>query len=429
MVKANVDRILEVLRQKKSSSVGDLSSILKLKQDDVQKSAEYLEQDGKIRIEHKWPRVVLTLINENKSQETELPLPPKQESTMPQRSPQFTQDNQAIKDPVSYRDVEKPQPPSFIEPQNNMQQQPLQMQEKPIPQQQSPTNLYNQGIQTSVKPQVIQPQNNLQHPQPPIKPISQQSSQPNINNQGSQTHVKPQVIQPQNNLQQPSLQIQAKQVPQQFSPPNFQNTNYQASQNTFSQPRDDEIRASDNQKYQPTTYPSQSSSLPPPPRPKTLAFPSNESRQSIFQVPIQEVLESNERLGQEINYQVDEDPLNPEKPHFNLDIPSPSDGGMSPIFLRNEEFSSNIRETPSLGIIDFPSNITNDIEKIEYLLDRLDMSLNNHAYDNLNNFYRNIYNLYMSSEDIRPNEKAMISERINEIFEKIKYLYTVEEIV
>ena len=64
MVQANVDRILEVLRQKNTATVSELSRKLGLKSEDIEKSAEYLEEDGVIKLEHKFPSTYLHLVND-----------------------------------------------------------------------------------------------------------------------------------------------------------------------------------------------------------------------------------------------------------------------------------------------------------------------------------------------------------------------------
>ena len=67
MGKANVDRILEILRQKKSLNIKDLASQLGIKKEDAEKSAEYLEQDGVVRIEHRFPNTIVALVGDASS--------------------------------------------------------------------------------------------------------------------------------------------------------------------------------------------------------------------------------------------------------------------------------------------------------------------------------------------------------------------------
>ncbi|MFH2019934.1 MAG: hypothetical protein ABIJ34_00840 [archaeon] len=76
MVKANVDKILEYLRERKTASIGELSKKLTLKSDDIQKSSEYLEQDGVVKIEHKFPYVMVTLVKDPEQPKEAMPLPP-----------------------------------------------------------------------------------------------------------------------------------------------------------------------------------------------------------------------------------------------------------------------------------------------------------------------------------------------------------------
>ncbi len=86
MVKANVDKILDMLSEKKSLSTGELSRTLKIKEEDILKSAEYLEQDGVVKIERKWPRTIITL-TQQKSMQTAVPPPPIAPSTKPGMPP------------------------------------------------------------------------------------------------------------------------------------------------------------------------------------------------------------------------------------------------------------------------------------------------------------------------------------------------------
>ena len=66
MVKANVDRILDILKEKKSVSINELAGKLSLPKTDVEKSAEYLEEDGVVKIDHKFPNTYVTLVEKSK---------------------------------------------------------------------------------------------------------------------------------------------------------------------------------------------------------------------------------------------------------------------------------------------------------------------------------------------------------------------------
>ena len=213
MVKANVDKILDVLNQKNSVSISELSKTLKLKKEDIQKSAEYLEQDGVIKIEHKWPKVILTLTQQNKKQPMLAPPLNQQLQPIAQQKPA-----QPPTQPMSQNQVKQPMPASSLN--------------SSIPTQQN----VQKPIQTPAQPQQIQG-----------------ISKPPLNQQ------KP-VQQPQNVQQQTALQSQSNLKP--ITPPlnNSFNQNIQQSQ-LLQQPKKAEIN----------TFMQQHPNLPPPPVPKQKA--------------------------------------------------------------------------------------------------------------------------------------------------------------
>ena len=54
MLKTNVDEILELLRQNPSMSVQEIAEKLGMTPEIIQQSAEYMEEDGLIKIEYKF---------------------------------------------------------------------------------------------------------------------------------------------------------------------------------------------------------------------------------------------------------------------------------------------------------------------------------------------------------------------------------------
>ncbi len=68
MVQANVDRIIEFLKTKKSASIPDISRFLGIPKDDVQKSVEYLEEDGVLKMSYKFTTPYATFLKEPFSQ-------------------------------------------------------------------------------------------------------------------------------------------------------------------------------------------------------------------------------------------------------------------------------------------------------------------------------------------------------------------------
>ena len=73
MVKANVDKIVDILKLKKSASINFLSKEMNVNKNDIEKSAEYLEQDGIVKIEHKFPNTIVTLIKEPEQKKEAIP--------------------------------------------------------------------------------------------------------------------------------------------------------------------------------------------------------------------------------------------------------------------------------------------------------------------------------------------------------------------
>lgn len=378
MVKANVDRILDILRQKNSTSISELSQSLGLKKEDIQKSAEYLEQDGKIKIEHKWPKVVLTLNPESNLEDQELQPPPLNQPPQVQNYQQQLQQPRQVQTP--------PQQPQSI--QQPITQQPTQ----PMPQLKPKEPLPVPPMQNPLQPQQSQPiqqQPQIQKPaQQPLKPI-QPMAIPPINNQVPKNPVQsPQITKPINNNPNPI----------------FSNTI--------------------------ANHPE----LPPPPRPKHRTTVQQENI-NYADKPMSEIFKStqqdsfqpfqNKNLNDEIpraeDFKPENDPLDPDTPTFNLDIPSPDGKETTPVFIESDNFSSKK--------IELPSNIKDDMEKIEFLIDQLKTKLNNRDYKDLNNFYRRLYMIYTDSEDMSSNEKYLLSEKINDIFERIKHVYTIEEVI
>lgn len=381
MVKANVDRILDVLRQKKSTSISDLSKSLNLKKEDIQKSAEYLEQDGIIKIEHKWPQVVLTLTKDSsnltQNQSQPLPLPPLNE---PHQTTGFQ--------------PQKPMTPSF---------QNQKIQEAPINQ-----NFLKQEQPINKLQQPVNPQNT--QPQLKIEPESQFQSQKPVLFQPNKQFIPPL---DENLLQSPNSQPTLNPLTQEQQPQLFQPNQNKEINPVFSTPV------------------SKNKNLPPPPIPKKKSFQT--SSINYAEQPISEILkieQDNTRIEKPIpedfgSSNSEDDPLNPEKPHFNLEVPSPGDEEIkyfnepTPLFSNTTEFSTRTIEVPSNG---------NDMEKIEFLLDKLRTKLNNHDYKEINDFYRKIHSIYTESGNISPNERYLISQKINDMFERIKNLYIIEEI-
>jgi hypothetical protein len=68
MVQANVDRIIDFLKTKRTASVAELSKVLNIPKENVQKSLEYLEEDGVLKIDFKFTTPYVTFLKEPNSQ-------------------------------------------------------------------------------------------------------------------------------------------------------------------------------------------------------------------------------------------------------------------------------------------------------------------------------------------------------------------------
>ncbi len=288
MVKANVDRIVEYLRQKKSVSLGDLSKALSLPKEDIQKSAEYMEDDGIVKIDYKLTTPYITL----------------------------------VKDPEA-----KTETPSLS--------------------------------QEAKKPDIMQPGNkpNLQSiPVPQIKTDALASQQ---KKQSSQDEKFPFLLNEPLEKKEPSLFI----------------------------PKPDE---------------NLSASL------AVMQQPPEEVNLPKVEVP-------------------DINPLE-DRPTFDLNPPSPDekeekpDKEYKPSLAYSEDFSEQKK-------VSYPEYTETALDKIDFLLDQLNDKVTNHDYKDLNVFYRKIYNMYREADDLSPNERYLIGEKINSVFQRVKRTYLIEEAV
>jgi hypothetical protein len=300
MVKANVDRILELLSEKKSLSTSDLSRLLSISGEDVLKSAEYLEQDGAVKIERKFPRTVVTLLKSS------IPPPPLASLPLPLPS--------AAKLPIP------PAPQSFTSPNISTPPSPI----LPIP------------------PAPNQQQSNIPAPlnQPPLPLGSDILKRPEVNTL--------------NNAPTTSTPFEAPKL------------NLSFDRETFKVP----------------------------------------------DVSIKTTTSSTRLL-------IDENPLE-QQAHFTLDAPTPTGEPITkPVFSYTKEFNSNVRTS-------YPSYIKTDMERVDFMLEEVEDKIMKREFNDLNVYYRNIYNLFKRSDNLTPNERYLLSEKINDIFDKIKNVYAYE---
>ena len=66
------------------------------------------------------------------------------------------------------------------------------------------------------------------------------------------------------------------------------------------------------------------------------------------------------------------------------------------------------------------------MDKMEYLIEQAHDKLTNNDYENINVLYRSIFAMYNDSEDLSPNERFIISDKIQDLFQRIKRVYLIE---
>ncbi|MEK6917215.1 MAG: hypothetical protein AABW92_05735 [Nanoarchaeota archaeon] len=300
MVKANVDRILEILREKKVISMKSLAAELGIKKEDAEKSAEYLERDGLVKIQHKFPNTMVSLAKDNSFGNTDDSIVP------PPEMHKVHKKELAPKQPLFNKKEEKP-----------MQKQPIE----PLP---LPINIPAQDNFTRPDTRSY-PQPKIVQPAPVVeKPKAIQSVQP----------VKP--VWPE---KPPTKKVE---WPEDTRPKN------QVEFNPFSQPK----------QYSP------------------------------------------------VRKEIDENPLEPDKPDFDLSAPTPD--GKHHVHFRS---------------YDFPLDIKTDIDRINFLLDKINENISKNKYDSLNEIYRLVYDTYSNSTSMSQEERYSVGDKIESAFERIKEIY------
>ncbi len=332
MVKANVDKILDMLNQKKSISIKELSKALKLNKDDIQKSAEYLEQDGVVKIERKFPKTIVTLVKEVKQSET-MPMPPGA-----QEQPQQVAEKKPLESKPVQAPVQQPaQETAPVQPVQNLQPgQPSPLQVPPKPAEKTKIEVSSTPVQKTEQPEL-----------PKNDPLSQSmqdlnmSVPPKLEQKSVEDPMKPMELQP-GSSQKPVLQ-----------------------QDTES--------------------------------------PKLEIAQNKVQP----------------NF--DQDPLSQDAPNFNLATPFPSTE-KKPVLSYTDQFKANID-------VKFPDYVKTEAEKIDYLIENINNKFANQDYKNLNVMYRKVYEIHQNSNNLSTNEKYLLGEKLNDLFDKIKQIYLVREVV
>lgn len=342
MVKANVDKILEYMADKKSVSVSELAKKLSLKKDDVMKSAEYLEQDGVIKLDRKFSKTVLTLVKKPEGEKKlDLPQPP-----MPQQQPQ---PETLSKPSVQEQNNEIPKWPGASPPKDQKPEWPGQSQEP------------------------IEPVQEKELPKPPVQQVKEEPK-PELKEEKLKQELKPKLEETKQKVKPaevPNVQEQPVELKEQVEQP------IPESKQTPPEPVQ-EIEQPEASKIDMKLPLSNEEKEP-------FVMPENKEAEPVPE-PLVEKKESK-----------------PEKP----------------VLSGTQEFSTDTE-------IKYPETSKTDVEKIDFLLDEIDKRILNHKYDNMNQVYRQLYNLYQNGK-LSSNEKYLFSEKINDIFERIKNLHMIEE--
>jgi hypothetical protein len=330
MVKANVDKIIDELKISKTLSVNDLSKHIGLTKQDIEKSAEYLEQDGVIKIEHKFPHTMFTLLKDPEAKNSDIP-------TAPPLPPQ----------------------PVHTSPENSIASPQIQM---PIAQSPSPVN-QGQGMPL---PPSVNPANNPQGFQQPV----------------TQSMAPLPLTNPDHSVQTPPI------IP--FDQQGVKNNTTFDNQPFLSQNKE------------------------------------NMGPLDSFQTSSNENVRASMSVMNKENLDMTSDPLNPDKPKFTLAPPIPQEvkhESVEPVLNYSQEFVVKPKEE-----LKFPEYIKTDVDKIDFFVEKLNDKITKHQNDNLNSEYRKLYDLFKNSNNLSPNERYVFSEKINELFDRIRTLYIIEEI-
>ena len=358
MVKANVDRILDILKEKKSVSINELAGKLSLPKTDVEKSAEYLEEDGVVKIDHKFPNTYVTLVEKSKKEDG--------------KKEEKAEASEPVQEEPKQSEIPQPSPPPM-----------------PLPEKKGPSvDVAAPGMPPPPPPE----QTSTETPSPAPQSPEQPKPEPNL---------------PQEEFQQPG---------------------------PSSQPSLVEEKPKEDKKPSKTPFlidePSDTEKKP------DLAENVSASLNVMQQSPVQEIPQAKPDFNQ--------NPIEPEQPKFDMAPPTPQattsniapDTRMQPQLPESNLQQPQQEKQPSQfgpqeefapkKEFTFPDYADTDVEKLEYLMEQAHDKLTNKEFQDINVLYRAIYGMFTKSQDLSPNERHLLSERIQELFQRIKRLYLIE---
>jgi hypothetical protein len=151
-----------------------------------------------------------------------------------------------------------------------------------------------------------------------------------------------------------------------------------------------------------------------------VAFPLNEASEKQSE-PATESISAQQEFNPPADEKLPEDNPLEEQPNFEMHAPEPEIDiekvDIKPILNYGGDLSTEYS---------FPDYAESEIERIEYLIDKANEMITNHNYRDLNVVYRKIYNMYHEN-DLTSNERFLISEKVEELFKRIRRIYLIEE--
>jgi hypothetical protein len=165
-----------------------------------------------------------------------------------------------------------------------------------------------------------------------------------------------------------------------------------------------------------------------PPRlqaPNPFEFQPEQSTQpTLLQMPpeVKEEIKESKLLITDMN------PLE-VNPSFDLNAPLPehvddkpiSISSMKPVLGYNDEYKE-------LSEAKYPEYVSSDLDKLDFMIDEANKKIVNYQYKGLNVVYREIYNFYRDAE-LSPNERYLMGNKVNELFQRMKRIYLLEKTV
>jgi uncharacterized FlaG/YvyC family protein len=330
MVNGNVDKITNFLREKKTSTPGDISKALALPKKEIQSSLDQLAKEGKIKLDKKLTGVKVSLMDASPAI---VPLPPQAPQIIPE-PPKPVQSNQPQSIPPSLPDKATPsQPP---------------LPDKPALEIPPPTQSPFPDKPIEAPPLPSQPL--------PDKPIGE--APPPAPNAPDQKVM--------------------------IGTPN---------------------KVAKSEKPEPT--------VPEMKKPDDYPFLLGDNKQ-------QEIKEVKPRPV-ENKPTLDHNPLESHSPRFDMAAPDPEMEG--PISLKPvETYSGDDKDK----VETYPEEVRTSVDKIEFLMDKLEEKLRTSDYKDLNLVYRKIHKIYQESDELSPNERHILVKRINELFDRVKTIYLMD---